>query len=133
MSLPLGIAVYARAFAKRSRRGLFGGKQPHFGDSVSEDGKNRTKRKWSPNVQNKKLYSETLDKMIAFKVTTTALRTIDKVGGLDNYLLYTKEEKLGSDVGLYWKKIIMDAKKNQRAAGAGSLTPAIAKQPTAQE
>lgn len=93
----------------------------------------RTKRKWSPNVQNKRIYSETLDKMIPFRVTTTALRTIDKVGGLDNYLLYTKEEKLGSDVGLKWKEIILRVKKEREAAaaasgGSGSLLPAAARQ-----
>merc|ERR1712137_1100221 len=133
MSLPLGLNQCTRAFAKRSRRGLFAGKQPNFGDNVSEDGKNRTKRKWSPNVQNKRIYSETLDKMIPFRVTTTALRTIDKVGGLDNYLLYTREEKLASDVGLKWKEIILSVKTEREAAavasgGSGSLLPPAARQ-----
>jgi large subunit ribosomal protein L28 len=38
-------------------------------------------------VQYKKLYSEVLDEMIKFHVTASALRSIDKYGGLDNYLL----------------------------------------------
>ena len=39
--MPLGIEAVARAFAKRSRRGLFAGKQVLFGNKVSEDGGNR--------------------------------------------------------------------------------------------
>uniref|UniRef100_A0A7S1X5A8 Large ribosomal subunit protein bL28m n=1 Tax=Tetraselmis chuii TaxID=63592 RepID=A0A7S1X5A8_9CHLO len=120
MSVREGAATVARAFAKRTRRGLFAGKQPHFGDTVSEDGKNRTRRKWSPNTQNKRLYSETLQKMIPFTVTTAALRTIDKMGGLDNYLLKTPEHKLGSDVGMKWRQAILAARQ-QQAGKAGSF------------
>jgi large subunit ribosomal protein L28 len=47
----------------------------------------KTRRRWNPNVQYKKLYSEVLDEMIKFHVTASALRSIDKYGGLDNYLL----------------------------------------------
>ena len=84
-------------------------------------------------MQNKRVYSETLDKMIPFRVTTTALRTIDKVGGLDNYLLYTREDKLGSDVGLKWKEVILKVKKEREAAavatgGSNSLLPPAARQ-----
>lgn len=38
-------------------------------------------------MQFKRVYSETLDEMIKFHITTSALRSIDKYGGLDNYLL----------------------------------------------
>jgi len=41
-------------------------------------------------VQIKRIYSEVLDEMIPFHVTTSALRTIDKYGGLDQYLLKSK-------------------------------------------
>mmetsp|Transcript_32969 Transcript_32969/g.85493 ORF Transcript_32969/g.85493 Transcript_32969/m.85493 type:complete len:124 (+) Transcript_32969:137-508(+) len=111
-------SALTRAFAKRSRRGLFAGKQPHFGDQISEDGKNRSRRKWSPNAQRKRLYSETLQRMIPFTVTTAALRTIDKMGGLDNYLLKTPEEKLASDAGLKWKAVILEARQ-QSPGGMG--------------
>uniref|UniRef100_A0A061QVY0 Large ribosomal subunit protein bL28m n=1 Tax=Tetraselmis sp. GSL018 TaxID=582737 RepID=A0A061QVY0_9CHLO len=119
--LPLGIRQFARAFAKRTRRGLYHGKHPHFGDQISEDGKNRTRRKWNPNVQKKRLYSETLGRMIPFKVTTCALKAIDRAGGLDNYLLYTREDKLGSDVGLVWKQIIKEAQ--QAKSDGGEVAP----------
>ena len=48
---------------------------------------NKTKRKWYPNVHRKRLFSYTLDTWVRFQVTTTALREIDTVGGIDNYLM----------------------------------------------
>lgn len=50
----------------------------------------KTRRKWNPNVQEKRVYSEILDEMIPFHITTSALRSIDKMGGLDQYLLRSK-------------------------------------------
>ena len=34
----------------------------------------RNRREWKPNVQNKALYSEALDRMVRLKITTSALR-----------------------------------------------------------
>lgn len=50
----------------------------------------KTRRRWNPNLQKKKVYSEILDEMIPFHLTTSALRSIDKMGGLDEYLLRSK-------------------------------------------
>ena len=47
----------------------------------------KTKRKFYPNVHRKRLFSYTLDTWVRFQVTTTALREIDTVGGIDNYLM----------------------------------------------
>jgi large subunit ribosomal protein L28 len=55
-------------------------------------------------VHKKKLYSELLDETFHINVTTAALRTIDKMGGLDNYILYTKTEKLDSLFGMGLKE-----------------------------
>jgi ribosomal protein L28 len=74
-----------------------------------------TKRKFKPNVFIKRLYSETLDDMLRFHVTTKALRSIDKAGGLDNYLLSDKNrEKLTEGEGFRAKKKIMNRIKNQK-------------------
>eukprot|EP00986_Skeletonema_menzelii_P001404 scaffold376_cov137-Skeletonema_menzelii.AAC.1 len=78
-----------RTRSSRSTRGLYDGRDVRFGNNVPFSLK-KTRRKWSPNVQHKVLYSEVLDESIKFKVTTGALRTIDKMGGLDNYLLNSK-------------------------------------------
>ena len=79
--------------------------------------KQKTKRTWLPNVQQKRLHSETLGESVKLKLTTRALKTIKKVrfkvcsftqrfltastpmqyGGLDNYLLNTKTDLLGQE------------------------------------
>ena len=77
------------ASSGRSKRGLFDGKDVRSGNNVPFSHK-KTKRTFKPNVFKKRLYSEILDEMIQFHATSSALRTIDKMGGLDNYLLSGK-------------------------------------------
>lgn len=63
----------------------------------------RTRRSWKPNVQEKRLFSYILDRHIRVKVTTHALRCIDKAGGIDEYLLKTPYQKMDTEMGLFWK------------------------------
>lgn len=64
----------------------------------------RTRRVWLPNVQWKKIYSDALDKQVRVRVSTYALRCIDKAGGLDNYLLTVREGCVALCIvmKLYW-------------------------------
>lgn len=94
--------------SNRSRRGIYDGKDIRTGNNVSFSNR-KTKRKFKPNVFKKRVYSETLDEMIQFHVTASTLRSIDKVGGLDNYLLTTKH--IGEGEGVETKKRILKAKK----------------------
>ena len=77
------------------------------------------KRTFKPNVFLKRVYSETLDEMIRFHLTASALRSIDKAGGLDNYLLTSKHVTEGE--GLVAKQRIlkrmkeMEREKQQQA------------------
>ncbi|XP_062111718.1 uncharacterized protein LOC133823130 [Humulus lupulus] len=87
----------------RAKRGIFAGRHIRFGNSVSEDGGNKTRRTWKPNVQDKRLFSYILDRHIRVKVTTHALRCIDKSGGIDEYLLKTPYRKMDTEIGLFWK------------------------------
>ncbi|CAM9554567.1 unnamed protein product [Heterosigma akashiwo] len=95
----------------RAARGLFAGKDVGFGNSVSHS-ERKTRRKWKPNAQNKRLWSDALDDWVRFKVSTHALRCIDKAGGLDNYLINTKG--LNSISGLKARDRILDALKNKQ-------------------
>lgn len=79
-----------------------------FGNKVSHS-ERKTRRKWSPNVQKKRLWSATLQEFLRFHVTTYALRCIDKAGGLDNYLLQTPDKKLQSEEGMAAKLRIQEA------------------------
>jgi large subunit ribosomal protein L28 len=98
--------------SNRSRRGLYDGKDVRSGNNVSFSMR-ATKRKFKPNVFIKRLYSETLDDMLRFHVTTKALRSIDKAGGLDNYLLSNKRN-ITEGEGFAAKKKILNRIKNQK-------------------
>ncbi|EOY29220.1 Ribosomal L28 family, putative [Theobroma cacao] len=63
----------------------------------------QSRRSWKPNVQDKRLFSYILDRHIRVKVTTHALRCIDKAGGIDEYLLKTPYQKMDTEMGLFWK------------------------------
>jgi len=103
-SITDNFAVQMRFRSNRSRRGLYDGKDIKSGNRVTFSAK-KIKRKFKPNVFKKRLYSEMLDTMIRFHVTTSALRSIEKAGGLDNYLLKSKHVEEGE--GQKIKKILM--------------------------
>jgi len=55
------------------------GKKAITGNKVSFSNK-KTKRKFNPNLQNKKFYVPELGEWISLKISTSALRTINKNG-----------------------------------------------------
>ena len=55
------------------------GKRPRVGNNVSH-ANNKTKRRFLPNLHKKRFYVPEEDKWITLKVSTTALRTINKKG-----------------------------------------------------
>jgi len=65
-----------------------------FGNSVPFS-KGKTRRSWLPNIQSKWLFSDALGKSVQVKLSTRALKSIKKVGGLDSYVLNTRYELLG--------------------------------------
>lgn len=66
-----------------SRTCMLSGKKSLVGNRVSHS-KRRTKVRLLPNVHKKRLFSERLNRFVELKVSTKALRTINKLG-LDNY------------------------------------------------
>lgn len=113
----------------RSRRGLFGGKRILSGNKVSEDGGNKTRRCWRPNVQKTTLYSNALERNVQLKVTAYALRCIDKAGGLDRYLLKTSDQDLASDIGVKLRTEIIVNRQLLRARGESALPFAASAEP----
>jgi len=87
------------------------GKSRQVGHNVSH-ANNKTKRVYLPNLQNVTLLSEGLDKGFRLRVSTHGLRSVEHVGGLDNWLLKTSDEKLS----LRARKIKRDLAKKQVAA-----------------
>ena len=55
------------------------GKKPQVGNNVSH-ANNRTKRRFLPNLQRRRFWVESENRWISLRLTTNALRTIDKNG-----------------------------------------------------
>jgi large subunit ribosomal protein L28 len=72
------------------------GKRPISGNNVSHSNR-KTKRRFLPNLHKKKFYMPEVDKWVDLKVSSKALRTINKLG-LFAYL--KKLEKQGFDHGV---------------------------------
>ena len=69
------------------------GKGRQVGNNVSH-ANNKTKRTFLPNLQNVTLISESLERSIKLRVSNHGLRSVEHVGGLDNWLTKTAEDKL---------------------------------------
>ncbi len=76
-----------------SRRCELTGKGVQTGNNVSH-AHNKTRRRFLPNLQSKSLLSDVLGKTIRFRVTTSAIRTVERQGGLDAYLLNAPDSVL---------------------------------------
>ena len=81
------------------------GKMPQSGNNVSH-AKNRTKRRFLPNLQNISFLSEKLGTKIQLKVATSTIRTVEKKGGFDEFLLNTSNIKLTA-AALKIKKLLL--------------------------
>lgn len=81
------------------------GKIYQSGNNVSH-AKNRTKRRFLPNLQNISFISEKLGRKIQLRVATSTIRTVEKKGGLDEYLLNTSSTKLPPEA-IKLKKLII--------------------------
>jgi large subunit ribosomal protein L28 len=69
------------------------GKGRQVGHNVSH-ANNKTKRTFLPNLQNVTLISDSLGRQVKLRVSTAGLRSVEHVGGLDNWLAKTSDEKL---------------------------------------
>lgn len=60
------------------------GKRPVVGNNVSH-ANNKTKRRFLPNLQRRRFWVESENRWVSLRLTTNALRTIDK-NGIDSVL-----------------------------------------------
>ena len=86
------------------------GKSFQTGNNVSH-ANNRTKRRFIPNLQNVKLYSGTLQKYINLNITIRTMKTVEKNGGLDSYLIKTSNKNLADTAIKLKKQILKNNKK----------------------
>ncbi len=72
------------------------GKRPITGNHVSHSNR-KTKRRFLPNLHKKRFYIPELNKWVTLKVSTSAMRTINKLG---IYAYLKKLERKGVDTGV---------------------------------
>ena len=87
------------------------GKGRLVGNNVSH-ANNKTKRTFLPNLQNVTLLSDSLEQGFKFRVSAHGLRSVEHVGGLDNWLLKTSDDKLSANA----RKVKKEIGKKQKAA-----------------
>jgi large subunit ribosomal protein L28 len=90
------------------------GKGRQVGNNVSH-ANNKTKRTFLPNLQNVTLISDALGTSVKLRVSTHGLRSVEHVGGLDNWVMKTSNDKLSAKVRKLKREI---AKKVSQQAAA---------------
>ncbi len=83
----------------------------------------RHRRTWKPNVQEKRIESAALGKMLNMKVSMHALRLFDKMGGLDQYLLHTPYAKLDEGLTRTLRAMVESAVRRKAEVEAWDAAP----------
>jgi len=81
------------------------GKIPLKGHKVSH-ANNKTKRRFLPGLKKVKFTSDILKRNLRLNVSNSAIRTVDKKGGFDQYLKDVKKKKLSPRLKKIKKTII---------------------------
>ncbi len=89
------------------------GKKPMVGNNVSH-AHNRTKRRFLPNLVKATLLSDALGHSVSVRISTSALRSVEHNGGLDNFLVKSRKENLS--IRLQKLKREITAKRKDAAA-----------------
>ena len=97
-----------------ARRCILTGKGVMVGNNVSH-ANNKTKRRFLPNLREQRLYSESLGESIRLRISANAIRTVEKRGGLDGFLVEAKDSELPGDLRRLKRRVLA-----ARASAAGA-------------
>lgn len=97
-----------------ARRCDITGKGVLSGNNVSH-ANNKTRRRFLPNLQETSLLSDTLGTAIRMRLSTRAIRTVEKNGGIDAFLMGTNNSKL-PEAALVVKRQIAKAAAKKASA-----------------
>ncbi|MFC3226978.1 50S ribosomal protein L28 [Marinibaculum pumilum] len=94
-----------------ARRCAVTGKGVQSGNNVSH-ANNKTRRRFLPNLQPYTLQSEALGRSVKLRLSAHGLRSVEHAGGLDAWLLKTRDDRLSPEA--------MRIKRQIRKAGAAA-------------
>ena len=97
-----------------SRRCQITGKGVLTGNNVSH-ANNKTRRRFLPNLQTTSLLSDALGVSVTLRMSTRAIRTVERNGGIDAFLLGTPNSRLPVEA-LALKRRILRARDRKAAA-----------------
>ena len=95
-----------------SRRCELTGKGVQYGNNVSH-AHNKTRRRYLPNLQHVSLMSEVLGRTVQLRVSVAAIRSVEHRGGLDSFLMDTRDAELSVELRRLKKQI---RKASEKAA-----------------
>ena len=96
-----------------SRRCDITGKGVLTGNNVIH-ANNRTRRRFLPNLQESSLLSDILGSEVRLRLSTRAIRTVERNGGIDAFLLGTSDRRL-TETALAVKRRILRAQSRRGA------------------
>jgi large subunit ribosomal protein L28 len=95
-----------------ARRCDLTGKGPQTGHKVSHSNR-KSKRRFLPNLCNVTMMSDALGRSVRLRVSANALKSVDRRGGLDAFLIKAKDAELAPRVLDLKRQIV----KKRAAAG----------------
>lgn len=98
-----------------SRRCELTGKGPVTGNSVSHSNI-KTRTRWLPNIQRKKFTIPELGQTLTLRLSTSAIKTIDKQGGITAAILKAKEDKMSEQLQMIRRKLAKQKTKATKPA-----------------
>ena len=105
-----------------ARRCELTGKSVMTGNNVSH-AQNKTRRRFRPNLHAVSLQSEALGETVRLRVSSAALRSVEKLGGLDGYLRKAPEGALSLRAARAKRRI---AKSEETQTAAAEASPPAA-------
>ncbi|CDS42533.1 39s ribosomal protein [Echinococcus multilocularis] len=94
-------------FPEESQKSLWGGEGIVTGFTEVKRTHTRIPKTWGPELRQNLFYSEILNRWLMIIVSLTALKQIELMKGLDNYLLMTPENEINSRLGMHIKREIL--------------------------
>jgi large subunit ribosomal protein L28 len=94
------------------------GKRPVVKNLVSHSNI-KTKKTAQPNVQKKRLFSQALGDLVTLRVATSAIRSLEHIGGLDRFILRQDETKMSARALEVKRRIVrkLNRKSAQKSEG----------------
>lgn len=86
------------------------GIKPLTGNNVSHSNV-KVRSRWLPNLHNKKFFIPELNQSVTLRLSTRAIRTIDKQGGISTAVFHAKEDKLSERLQKVKRMIAKKRKK----------------------